>query len=132
MPDGSKGFALLIIISAEFTPLQLGFGFTLVGVGGLLGLNRAVLLDVLRDGVRTGGINSIMFPKDIVANAPRIISDLRIYFPPLEGLFLIGLMAKIGWGTPTLASISLGVLVEIPPAKVAILGILKVALPAED
>src|SRR5690606_21479941 len=35
MPDGSKGFSLIIIITAEFgTGLQLGFGFTLLGVGG--------------------------------------------------------------------------------------------------
>lgn len=132
MPDGSKGFSLLIIISAEFTGIQLGFGFTLNGLGGLLGLNRTMQLEVIATGVRTGGINSIMFPKDIIANAQRIISDLRSYFPPMEGRFLIGLMAKIGWGTPTLASLSFGLIVEIPPGKIAILGILKVALPAED
>ena len=132
MPDGKKGFSLLIIISAEFPAIQLGFGFTLNGLGGLLGLNRTMQLEEIAKGVRTGGINSIMFPKDIVANAPRIISDLRTYFPPMEGRFLIGLMAKIGWGTPTLASLSLGVIVEIPPGKIAILGILKVALPAEE
>lgn len=132
MPDGSRGFSLLIIISAEFTPIQLGFGFTLVGVGGLLGLNRAVLLDVLRDGVRTGAINSIMFPKDIIANAPRIISDLKAVFPPQNGVFLIGPMVKLGWGTPTLVSLSLGVIVEIPPGNIAILGILRAALPTED
>ena len=42
MPDGSKGFSLLIIITAEFgSGIQLGFGFTLLAVGGLLGLNRS-------------------------------------------------------------------------------------------
>ena len=41
-PDGQRGFSLLIIITAEFPPIQLGFGFTLIGVGGLLGLNRTV------------------------------------------------------------------------------------------
>jgi hypothetical protein len=132
MPDGSQGFSLLVIVSAEFSPIQLGFGFTLVGVGGLLGLNRSVRLDVLRDGVRTGAVNSVMFPTDVVANAPRIISDLRAIFPPQEGTFLIGLMAKIGWGTPTLVSLSLGIIVEIPPGNIAILGVLKVVLPDED
>ncbi|MEM9195816.1 MAG: DUF6603 domain-containing protein, partial [Myxococcota bacterium] len=35
MPSGEKGFSLLIIISAEFSPpIQLGYGFTLLGVGG--------------------------------------------------------------------------------------------------
>lgn len=132
MPDGSKGFSLLLIITAEFgTGIQLGFGFTLLGVGGLLGLNRTMNLQPLAEGVRTGAINSVMFPENPVENAPRIISDLRTIFPPYEGKFLIGPMAKIGWGTPTLVSVSLGVIIEIP-GNIAILGILKVALPAED
>lgn len=132
MPDGNKGFSLLIIITAEFgTPIQLGFGFTLSGVGGLVGLNRTMLLQPLAEGVRTGGINSIMFPTDVVANAPRIISDLRSYFPPEEGKFLIGPMAKLGWGTPNLITLSLGIIIEIP-GNIAIVGVLKVALPDED
>jgi hypothetical protein len=132
MPDGSSGFSLLVIITAEFTPIQLGFGFTLNGVGGLLGLNRAVLLDVLRDGIKTGAVNSIMFPTNVVANAPRIISDLKRVFPVKEDTFLVGPMVKFGWGTPSLVTLSLGVIVEIPPGNIAILGILKVALPDED
>lgn len=132
MPDGSKGFSLLVIIAAEFgTGLQLGFGFTLLGVGGLLGLNRTMKLQPLVDGVRTGAINNILFPRDVIANAPRIISDLRTIFPPEEGKFLIGPMAKLGWGTPTLVSLSLGIIIEIP-GNIAILGVLRVALPTDD
>lgn len=131
MPDGSKGFSMLIIITAEFMPaFQLGYGFTLIGVGGLLGLNRTVLLDPLRDAVRTGAVTSIMFPQNVIANAPRIISDLKAIFPPYEGKFLIGPMAKLGWGTPTLISLSLGLIIEIP-GNFAILGVLKIALPEE-
>ena len=132
MPDGSKGFSLLILISVEFgTAIQLGFGFTLLAVGGLLGLNRTMKLQPLMEGVRTGAIDSIMFPQDVVANAPKILSDLRAIFPPQEGIFLIGPMAKLGWGTPTLISVALGVIIEIP-GNIAILGVLKVALPTED
>lgn len=132
MPDGSKGFSMLIIITAEFNPpFQLGYGFTLIGVGGLLGLNRTVLLEPLRDGVRTGAVNNIMFPTNVVANAPRIISDLKTIFPVYEGKFLIGPMAKIGWGTPTLISLSLGLIIEIP-GNFAILGVLRVILPDEE
>lgn len=132
MPDGSKGFSMLIIITAEFgTGIQLGFGFVLLGVGGLLGLNRTMLLEPLASGIRTGAINSIMFPPDPVANAPRIISDLRTYFPPEEGKFLIGPMVKIGWGTPTLISLSFGLIIEIP-GNVAIVGVLHMALPVEE
>jgi hypothetical protein len=133
MPDGSDGFSLLVIITAEFVPgLQLGYGFTLDGVGGLLGLNRSVLLEPLVQGVRTGAVNGLLFPDDPVANAPRIISDLRAIFPPQKDRFLIGPMAKLGWGTPTLIRVSLGVIIEIPGNVAAIVGVLKVALPVED
>ncbi len=132
MPDGSKGFSLLVIITADFgSGIQLGFGFTLISVGGLIGLNRTMLLQPLMDGVRTGAIESIMFPKDVVANAQKIISDLKAIFPPQQDTFLIGPMAKLGWGTPTLISLSLGVIIEIP-GNIALVGILKIALPADD
>lgn len=131
MPDGSKGFSLLILVSAEFTPIQLGFGFTLNAVGGLLGLNRTVKLDLLREGVRTGAVNSIMFPTNVVENAPKIISDLRTIFPPEEGRFLIGPMVKFGWGTPSLITLSFGLIIEVFPVNIAILGVLKVVLPEE-
>jgi hypothetical protein len=132
MPDGSKGFSLLIIMSVEFgSGIQLGFGFTLLAVGGLLGLNRTMTLQALAEGVRSGAIESVMFPKDIIANAPKIISDLRAFFPPQEGTFLIGPMVKLGWGTPTLISVSLGIVIEIP-GNIAILGIVQIALPTPD
>ncbi|MCY0986660.1 hypothetical protein OV203_05985 [Nannocystis sp. ILAH1] len=130
MPDGSKGFSLLILISAEFTPIQLGFGFTLNGVGGLFGYNRRMMLDALRGGIRTGAINSVLFPKDVVKNAPKIISDLKSFFPAHDGKFVVGPMAKIGWGTPTLITLTLGLFIEIP-GNVAIAGILALNLPDE-
>jgi hypothetical protein len=132
-PDGSPGFSLLIILTADFGPgIQLGFGFTLNAVGGLLGLNRTMLFGPLMDGVRSGAISDIMFPQNVVANAERIISDLRAIFPPQQGTFLIGPMAKLGWGEPTLVSVSLGVIIEIPPGDIAILGVLQLALPTAD
>ncbi len=133
LPDGSKGFSMIIIISVEFgAGLQLGMGFTLLGVGGIVGINRIVKVDALREGVVTGGAESIMFPKDVVANAPRILSDLRAFFPAHNDQHLVGPMAKIGYGSPTLASLSLGVIIEFPDVNITILGVLKVLLPTED
>ena len=130
-PDGAPGFSLLVAMSAEFTPgVQLGLGFTLVGVGGLVALNRTVRLDALAQGIRTGAAESILFPSDIVANAPRILSDLRTIFPQQQGTFVVGPMIKAGWGTPTLVTASLALIIEIP-GNVAVLGVLKVALPTE-
>ncbi|WP_089107025.1 DUF6603 domain-containing protein [Streptomyces hyaluromycini] len=91
-------------------------------VGGLVGLNRGMNLAALVEGVRAGAIESVTFPKDVIANAPRIPSDLARFFPPEQGTFLIGPMAKIGWGTPTQICIPLGVIIEIP-GNIAVLGV---------
>jgi hypothetical protein len=40
-------------------------------------------------------------------------------------------MAKIGWGTPTLVSAQLGVILEFPSVNITILGVIKVILPDE-
>ena len=133
MPDGSKGFSLVILISAEgFAPIQLGFGFTLTGVGGLLGVNRTVKVDVLRGGIKNGTLGSILFPPDPIRNAPQIVSDLRAVFPPVKERYLLGPMAIIGWGTPTLLTLELALILEIPePIRLLILGRLTAILPEE-
>jgi len=133
LPNGQSGFSLLIVISSEFTPIQLGLGFKLNGVGGLLGLNRTINIEPLRTGIRENTLSSILFPTDIVANAERIISDLRQVFPPMSGRFIFGPMAKITWGTPTLVTVDLGLVLEVPdPVRLAILGVLRAVLPDED
>lgn len=132
-PDGSPGFSLLIVISGEFPPIQLGYGFTLNGLGGLIGLNRTMSVPALQDGVRSGGLSSVMFPDDPIRNAPRIISDLQTFFPEAEGRTLLGPMAMIGWGTPTLLRAQVAFLIELPaPVKLALLGSMRLALPTEE
>jgi hypothetical protein len=133
LPNGQPGFSLLIIISAEFTPIQLGFGFKLNGVGGLLGLNRTVNVDRLVTGLRDNTLSSILFPTNIIANADRILSDLREVFPPQAGRFVFGPMAKITWGTPTLLTADLGLVLEVPePIRLLILGVVRGILPDES
>lgn len=134
LPDGSKGFSLLLIINVQFTPgIALGYGFFLSGLGGLIGINRTINEQALIDGVRSGSLDSILFPENIVANITKIISDIRLIFPPKRDQFMIGLMAKITWGVPALVSIEFGIIIEFKsPTRLAILGILQVALPTEE
>jgi hypothetical protein len=133
LPGGTSGFSFLIIVSVEFQPIQLGFGFTLNGVGGLGGINRTVATEVLRQGIRAGSLNHIMFPQDPIRNAPQIISDIRAIFPPAQGRYLFGPMLKLGWGVPSLVTASLGIVLELPdPVRLIILGQFKVAMPADD
>lgn len=133
LPDGSKGFSLLVILAAEFPPIQLGFGFTLNGLGGLFGANRTMSLDVLRAGIKNRALDSIMFPRNPVENAPKIINDLKSSFPPAQGRFVFGPMAKLSWGTPPVLTAELGILLELPnPVRLVLLGRLKLVLPQEE
>ncbi|WP_406723868.1 DUF6603 domain-containing protein [Streptomyces sp. GD-15H] len=133
MPGGEDGFSLLVIVSAEFTPVQLGFGFTLNGVGGLIGVNRGVNTDALRAGLRTGALDSVLFPADPLGRAAELVTTLGSVFPATPGRHVVGPMARIGWGTPTLLTIDVGLLLELPaPLRLALLGRLHLALPTEE
>lgn len=132
MPDGSDDYSLLIIITAQGFSWQLGFNFTINGLGGLLGLNRAIKVNVLVEGLKTNTLKSILFPEDVVANINRIISDLKQVFPIQKDHFVVGPMAKIGWGTPTVITLDLGIIKVEPDPKYVILGVLKTALPSKE
>ena len=136
--DGSPlpgGFSLLVVISVEFMPfIELGFGFSLNGVGGFLGLNRTMNKAALEAAVLGGSLGDLMFPADPVGHAPQLIQELAGFFPPAAGRFLIGPMVQIQWGSPlTILTADLGVIIELPaPVRVAILGVLQVGLPRAD
>ena len=141
MPDGSPipgplglpGFSLLIIITADFPPIQLGFGFTLNGVGGLLGLNRTINVPALRAGARDRALDTMMFPPDPVTNAARIVRTLSAVFPVAVDRFVIGPMVRLAWGTPPILTLDLAILIEIPaPIVIALLGRIRLALPRDD
>jgi hypothetical protein len=133
LPDGSSGFSLLIVLTAEFNPpYELGLGFKLSAVGGLLGVNRTANIERLRTGLKDNTLRSVLFPDNVIANANRIISDLNQVFPAQADRFIFGPMARITWGTPTLLTIDLGLLIEVPdPVRVLILGVLRALLPDE-
>jgi hypothetical protein len=129
LPDGRPGFSLLLIITAEFQPIQLSYGFTLNGVGGLAGINRTMVTEAIRSGIRNGTVRSIMFPPDPIKNAPQLISNLRAIFPVAEGRYVFGPMVMIGWGASMIKA-ALGVILEVPaPIRIVILGRIIIAVP---
>lgn len=131
LPNDESGYSFLIVISVQFTPIQLGFGFTLNGVGGLCGINRDFVSDAIQAGLRAHSLDAILFPPNPIANAPTIISDLRTIFPPAQGRYVFGPMAEIGWGGGlNLVTAELGILLALPsPVVIAILGQVSVNLP---
>lgn len=133
LPPGQRGFSLLLIITAEFPPMPLGFGFTLNGIGGLIGINRTMMLDPLRDGVRDRSIEGILFPQDPLANAASLIGALQRIFPPAEGRFVFGPMVKVGWGPTQLITIEAALILELPsPLRLVLLGRMCAVLPDKN
>jgi hypothetical protein len=133
MPDGSPGTSVLFIMSVEFSPgITLGFGFFLSGLGGIIGIHRTIQVDRLREGVKNGTIRNILFPRNIIANISRIISDIKDVFPVKRDQFIIGPMAAITWGVPSIMRLDLGLAIEFSsPVRFGILGVLRVILPDE-
>ncbi len=132
LPDGRDGFSFVIVISAEFTPLQLGLGFTLNGVGGVIGINRTIDIVALSRAVRDGSLDHLLFPHNVERDAPQIIHDLAAVLPATDGRYVFGPMAKIGWGTPTILEADIGIVLEIPGPRLALLGEVHALLPKRD
>jgi hypothetical protein len=134
LPGGEDGFSILAIASVEFDPgYQLVWGFTLEGAGLLVGVNRSMALDVLREGVRNGTLDAILFPDDPVRDAPRLISALRTVFPPRPDRHVFGFLLSLSWaGLKNSFDIELGVVLEVPsPVRLVILGQVAIFLPTK-
>lgn len=134
MPDGSAGFSLIIFITAEdFRPIPLGFGFFLLGIGGMVAVNRSFNVEVLRQGLKSGTLATLLFPRDPVGNAPTLIQTLANAFPARRGSYLLGILAKIGWFTPTLVTLDLALILEFGARqRLLALGRVRALLPSAD
>ena len=125
--------SLFFAIFAEFEPpIQLGGGWKIPRIGGLIGFNRTVSLDVIGSGIKSGILDSVLFPDNVIQNAPRIISDFKRFLPPRQGQYLIGPAVRIAYGTPTLIAADIEIILEFPnPFRLAILGKLRSRIPEE-
>lgn len=131
VPGG--GWSLFLALYIGIPSVQLGFGFTLTGVGGLAGVNRGLDTAALDAVVKQGDLDNILFPPDPIANAPVVIAQLDAVFPSAAGRYTFGPIVRIGWGTPTLVEATLGIIVSLPaPIVVAVLGSVNAVLPTED
>jgi hypothetical protein len=128
-----EGFSLLVVIASQIPPIPLGLGFRLLGVGGLLGINRTAALDVIRNGLRDGGLAHVLYPDNPVDEFDEIVAETDRIFPIKRGRVLIGPTLKIGWGVPTLISADIGLIYELPdPSRIAFLGVVRCYLPDPD
>ena len=121
--DTSPEVSFVIIIIADFPPIQLGFGFELTGVGGILGINRSLALDPLRSAFRSHTIDNTLFLKDPVSQGGQVAQNIAAIFPTLDGHYVFGPLVQISWGEPVLVTAELGFIITFPdPVALAILG----------
>lgn len=127
-------FSLVVVIGVVFRPrIELSFGFTLNGLGGILGLNRTLSAAGLQKALREGGLDQLLFPSDPVMAAPQILDRLGLVFPPRSDGFVVGPMALLGWGSQAgFVKAKLGVVLALPDPVIAVLGVLSVIVPTPE
>ncbi|ROO87573.1 hypothetical protein EDD29_5186 [Actinocorallia herbida] len=131
LPSGewSMFFALFIDLPA----IQLGFGFALTGVGGLAGINRDLDSDALAAAVRSGGMDTVLFPANPVEDAPQVIAELSAIFPAEQDRHVFGPVVRLAWGTPPLIEAELGIVLSLPdPITIGLIGSVTSILPSAD
>jgi uncharacterized protein DUF6603 len=132
LPGDPDGWAFFASLAASFPGIPLGFGFTLNGVGGLIALNRTMDAEALAGALRSGVIDSLLFPDDPLGDSAELIAQIDDYFPLLDGNVVIGPVLEIGWGSPTLITAQLGVVLSLPDGVIAVLGSVEALLPTPD
>jgi hypothetical protein len=126
-------FSLVLVMGVRFpAPIEITFGFTFNGVGGILALNRRVDSNELRKGMKDHVIDKLLFPDDPVAQAPTILEQLGKVFPPEDGGFVVGPIVELGWGSQAkIVEAKVGIVLSLPDPKLILLGAIKVQAPAK-
>jgi hypothetical protein len=132
LPGKPDAYSLLLLITAQFTPIDLGLGFTLSGLGGLVGVNRAANHEYLLGMVRQGQLKQLLFPANVMDDPAGALALVDGAFPATEGRYVIGLMAQLGWGSAAnIITLDVALLVELPaPVRIVLLGVLQAVLPS--
>jgi len=134
LPGHPDDYSLLLLLTATFTPIQLGMGFTLNGLGGLVGINRQSNIDYLRGMVRQGQLKRLLFAQDVLDDPAGALALADAAFPVARGQHVIGLMAQLGWGSgANIITLDVAVLLELPrPVRMVLLGVLQAVLPSPE
>jgi hypothetical protein len=132
LSDGTSSF--LGVMGVQFSPpIQLSFGFALDRVGGLVGINRRADIDALGRAVRTGAAGDLLFASGQPDVSAALVGTANTLFPPRSGHHLIGPTLTLSWlssgAEGSLVGANLAVVVEVPTAKVVLVGMAEVGIP---
>lgn len=134
LEEAPGGYSLLTLISARFAPgIQLGFGFAISGIGGLIGVNRAVDAAALEGQFRTGALVNALFGDNPIGNAASTLATLNAVFRAHMGKHVFGPSLQLSWlkaGTFTLFNVDLGVFMQLPgPSGITLIGSARAGIP---
>lgn len=113
LSDAPEGWSLLVMLYGQVSPPVPSPGWTLYGIGGVVGIQRGIDETKLAQAIKTKAFDDILFPDNPVADAPRIIAELRSFFPFSAHSVTIGPMFDIGYGAPRFIFIRIAVIVQV-------------------
>jgi hypothetical protein len=99
----------------------------------MIAINRTFDEEAMRAGLRNKTLGTLLFPKDPIRSAPEIIRNLITVFPAEDGAYMIGVLMKLGWFSPTLVHLDIAIIVEIGKRmRIIVLGMIRALLPTQD
>lgn len=129
VPGGRAPWRFLAMVSARFGRVPLGLGFTLDGVGGVVGVHRAVDVEAARATLRAGAIGTLFGGGG--GDLPARLRQIEALFPVTPGRHVFGPTARIGWGSPQLMRADVAVLLEVPaPVRLVVLAAIEIGVPS--
>lgn len=127
-------FSLVLIMGVHFLPkIELSFGFTLNGLGGIIAINRGLSTVELAKGLQEGALDTLLFPSDPIAAAPKMLDRIGKIFPKKDDAVVVGPIAELGWGSQTgFVKAKIGIMLALPDPMLVILGVVSVVVPSPD
>ncbi len=127
------GPSFLAVFAAGFTPgLQLGFGFQISRIGGVVGVERAIDRDAMARKLRDGTLAGVLFPLDLGPGALAALAAIDQLFPPRSGSAVVGPTFRLSWlevAGAGFASVDLAVLIQVPGPVIALVGSVRAGIP---
>lgn len=128
---GDRPLSFLVLMGATFPypGVQVGYGFALSGIGGVVGVNRRIDRDALVRAITDGSAAQLLFPNDPERAGQAAVRALPSVFPAARGSVVAGPMYQLNWGG-RIVTLSVAVLNESSTqVRLTILGKLVVAIP---
>ncbi|MCW2811810.1 MAG: hypothetical protein JWP61_2268 [Friedmanniella sp.] len=130
-PAGGPSF--LAVFAAGFTPgLQLGFGFQIGRIGGVVGVERAIDREAMARKLRDGTLAGVLFPLDLGSGALAALTAIDQLVPPRSGSAVVGPTFRLSWlevAGAGFASVDLAVLIQVPGPVIALVGSVRAGIP---